>query len=107
MIQRVYNEFKKLDSSIEITVATSKSQVSSIHNQVGNDVNVCVEPCRRDTFPVIALASSYLHDVKGVPDDEPVVVCPVDPYVERNYFEALAALGKFPKAAAQILCLWE
>ncbi|MDE7429268.1 MAG: cupin domain-containing protein, partial [Lachnospiraceae bacterium] len=72
----------------------SKSQVSAIHNQLGTDVGVSVEPCRRDTFPAIALAATYLHDVQGVPETESVVVCPVDPYVEKDYFEALKDLGK-------------
>ena len=31
---------------------------------------------RRDTFPAIALAAAYLKDVKGISEDEPVVVCP-------------------------------
>ena len=39
-----------------VTIATSKTQVSAIRNQLGSDVEVCVEPCRRDTFPAIALA---------------------------------------------------
>ena len=54
---------------------------------------MCVEPCRRDTFPAIALASVYLHDVKKVSKSESVVVCPVDPYVEKDYFAAVKKLG--------------
>ena len=52
-----------------------------------------MEPCRRDTFPAIALATAYLHDIKGVSPEEPVVVCPVDPYVNNDYFEALKKLS--------------
>lgn len=52
-----------------------------------------MEPCRQDTFPAIALATAYLHDVKGVSLEEPVVVCPVDPYVNNDYFEALKQLS--------------
>ena len=48
-----------------MTVATSKSQVSSIHNQLGDSVGISIEPCRRDTFPAIALATAYLHDVQA------------------------------------------
>jgi mannose-1-phosphate guanylyltransferase len=57
-------------------------------------VGISVEPCRRDTFPAIALATAYLVDVQGVDPEESVVVCPVDPYVEDDYFEALQALEK-------------
>ena len=65
MVQRVYRQIKEVDADASVTIATSKTQVSSIHNQLGNSVGVCVEPCRRDTFPAIALATAYLHDVKG------------------------------------------
>ena len=66
MVQRVYRQIKEVDADASVTIATSKTQVSSIHNQLDNSVGVCVEPCRRDTFPAIALATAYLHDVKGV-----------------------------------------
>jgi mannose-1-phosphate guanylyltransferase len=93
MVQRVYRQIKKVDKSAKVTIATSKTQVSAIHNQLGEDVGVSVEPCRRDTFPAIALATAYLVDVQGISPEESVVVCPVDPYVEDDYFEALKALG--------------
>jgi mannose-1-phosphate guanylyltransferase len=94
MVQRVYRQIKKIDSNATVTIATSKTQVSAIHNQLGEDVGISVEPCRRDTFPAIALAAAYLHDVKKIPLDESVIVCPVDPYVEDDYFEALKNLGE-------------
>ncbi len=93
MVQRVYRQIKKADPEATVTIATSKSQVSAIHNQLGNDVHVSVEPCRRDTFPAIALASAYLSDVMHVDQEEAVVVCPVDPYVEDDYFVALKNLA--------------
>lgn len=92
MVQRIYRQIKSVDSDATVTIATSKSQVSAIHNQLGTDVGISVEPCRRDTFAAIALATAYLHDVKGVPADEAVVVCPVDPYVEEGYFKTLEAM---------------
>lgn len=93
MVQRVYRQIKAVDKDAKVTIATAKSQVSAIHNQLGEGVGICVEPCRRDTFPAIALASAYLHDVKGVSPEETVVVCPVDPYVNSEYFEGLKELG--------------
>lgn len=93
MVQRVYSQIRNVDRDATVTIATSKTQVSAIHNQLGEDVGICVEPCRRDTFPAIALATAYLHDIKGISEDESVVVCPVDPYVNNDYFEALKKLG--------------
>ena len=94
MVQRIYHQIKAVDPDATITIATSKSQVSAIHNQLGENVGISIEPCRRDTFPAIALAAAYLKDVQGVGEEEPVVVCPVDPYVESNYFEALKTLSE-------------
>ncbi|WP_029232464.1 sugar phosphate nucleotidyltransferase [Butyrivibrio sp. VCB2006] len=93
MVQRVYRQIKKVDKDATVTIATSKTQVSAIHNQLGTEVGISIEPCRRDTFPAIALATSYLVDVMGISPKESVVVCPVDPYVEDEYFEALKALS--------------
>ncbi len=92
MVQRMYRQIKAVDPDATVTIATSKTQVSAIHNQLGDDVGISIEPCRRDTFPAIALATAYLTDVMKVPSNEAVVVCPVDPYVEEDYFVALKGL---------------
>ena len=92
MVQRIYGQIKDVDPDAVVTVATSKSQVSTIHNQLGMNVGVSVEPCRRDTFAAIALATAYLNCVMNVSRDEAVVVCPVDPYVEDSYFECVNRL---------------
>ncbi|MCR5357853.1 MAG: cupin domain-containing protein [Lachnospiraceae bacterium] len=94
MLQRMYSRIRRIDKDAVITIATSKMQVSAIRNQLGDDVGVSVEPCRKDTFPAIALASAYLTDVEGVDQDEPVVICPVDPYVEEDYFAAIKSLSE-------------
>ena len=95
MVQRVYRQIRTVDPDAEITVETSRSQVSALHNQLGENIGISVEPCRRDTFPAIALAASYLHDIRGVSRKEAIVVCPVDPYVEVDYFRALEELGNY------------
>ena len=105
MVQRVYHQIRSVDGDADVTIATSKSQVSAIHNQLGMDVGISVEPCRRDTFPAIALAAAYLHDVRGIAQDEAVVVCPVDPYVEEDYFEALRELSRHAGASEANLVL--
>ena len=99
MVQRVYNQIKTVDKEAVVTIATSKSQVSAIHNQLGDNVSICVEPTRRDTFPAIVLAAAYLHDELGVSLDESVVVCPVDPYVENSYYETVKKLGNLTNEA--------
>lgn len=105
MAQRVYSQIKKADPEATVTVATSKSQASIIHNQLGEHVGLSVEPCRRDTFPAIALAVSYLVDVQGADPEEPVVICPVDPYVGEDYFLALKQLAEQAKKGEANLVL--
>ena len=92
MAMRMYRMIKKVDSQATITIATSENQIPQIKAQLGEQVGISVEPTRRDTFPAIALAAAYLK-TQGVKDDEPVVVCPVDPYVEADYFECLKELS--------------
>ena len=105
MLQRVFRQIHAVDGQAVITIATSKSQVSSIHNQIGEGVGISVEPARRDTFPAIALAVAYLKDVQKVSPDEAVVVCPIDPYVEENYFRALSDLQKLAQDGVAALTL--
>lgn len=105
MVQRVYRQIKSVDSDATVTIATSKSQVSAIHNQLGEGVGISVEPCRRDTFPAIALATAYLHDVKKIDENEAVVVCPVDPFVEDDYFVAIKRLWELAQDGTANLVL--
>lgn len=94
MVQRMYQMIRKVDSEAKVAIATSKSQISELKKQLGEDIRISMEPCRRDTFPAIVLAISYLHDVEKVSEEESVVICPVDPYVEEDYFEALKRLAE-------------
>lgn len=105
MVQRVYRQIRKVDADATVTIATSKTQVSAIHNQLGEQVGISIEPCRRDTFPAIALATAYLHDIQGVSPEESVVVCPVDPYVNDDYFAALKELGRLSEKSDANLVL--
>ena len=105
MVQRVYRQIKKADADAAVTIATSETQVSAIHNQLGDEVGISIEPCRRDTFPAIALATAYLVDVLHIDPEESVVVCPVDPYVEDDYFEALKGLSEQAKKGEANLVL--
>lgn len=94
MLQRMYRQIRSIAPGAGVTIATGEAQVPLIREQLGADaVGISLEPCRRDTFPAIALATAYLHDRQGVPEDEVVVVCPVDPYVDEDYFKALLRLA--------------
>ena len=96
MLQRVLNQIRRTCAEATVTIATAKKQVTLLKKYLGEDFDLATEPCRRNTFPAIALAAAYLNDVKGVDVNEPVIVCPVDPYVDDNFF------AQFHTLAAQI-----
>lgn len=107
MIQRVCRQVQSAAPHIPVTIATAREQTSLIRRQLGGRVNISIEPCRRDTFPAIALVAAYLHEVRGVMPDEAVAVCPADPYVEEGYFHAVIHLLQSAQreAAARLILM--
>lgn len=94
MIQRVFKQIKTVDPDASVLIATSKSQISALHNQLGENIDISIEPCRKDTFPAIVLASLYFRDILNCDENEPVIVCPVDPYVTDEYFLMLRKMSE-------------
>lgn len=93
MVQRVVRQVREADLTDNITLATNASQLDIIINQLGESVSVVTEPERRDTFPAIALAVSYLKLEKNCQDDEVVVIMPCDPFTEAGYFETIGKMA--------------
>ncbi len=94
MVQRVYRQIKSAGIDAEIAIATGETQVEAIKNQLCDKVSIVVEPERRNTFPAIMLSSAYLYFEKNWSGEETVVILPVDPYVDDEYFHALKSLDK-------------
>ncbi len=94
MVQRIARQIKESNLDATITVATSITQKDAIISQLGDDVNIVTEPERRDTFPAIALATSYLYRAKACNRDEVVVVMPSDPFTENRYFDTISEMVK-------------
>ncbi|WP_340081632.1 sugar phosphate nucleotidyltransferase [Terribacillus sp. FSL K6-0262] len=92
MLQRVWKQLHKSGLSRNAIIATSKSQEEIMYNQLGSEITLVTEPYRRDTFPAIALAASYLYSEKKIAIDESVTVLPVDPYVDDLFFEKIRSL---------------
>lgn len=97
MVQRVYRQLQETGGWRSVTVAAGAAQRDQLEAQLGPSVNIVIEPERRDTFPAIALACTYLYSERGVDPDEPVAVLPVDPFVDLTYFQNIA---KFPAILA-------
>lgn len=89
MMQRTYRQIRQIYPEANVVIATSESQVDSIHNQLDDSVHIVLEPERRGTFPAVSLAIAYLAYEKKVVIDEPVLVLPVDSYAGNAYFNLL------------------
>lgn len=89
MVQRIYRQIKTAGIDANIVVAIGKAQIDSIKSQLRNNVDIVLEPERRDTFPAVVLAASYLSFKKMMDPNEVVLVLPVDPYTELGYFTTL------------------
>ncbi|TDG00325.1 sugar phosphate nucleotidyltransferase [Paenibacillus piri] len=103
MVQRVWTQLRSADLVRDAYIATGKGQVDTLQSQLGADVPLIVEPARRDTFPAIALAATYLYSIKGVSLNEVVTILPVDPYVDDRFFTHMRQLaGLIQSAGAEI-----
>lgn len=97
MFERVLRQIRESDLKAEINITTSQSQIDSVVSQGGEDITIITEPSRRDTFPAITLAASYLSSKKKIGDDEVVVVMPCDPYTEASYFDTISKMAESVK----------
>jgi len=105
MIQRVWRQLGDAGLRDRAYVATGKSQVEILYSQLGSEVRLIAEPQRRDTFPAIALAATYLYAMEGVRLHETIVVMPVDPYVDGAFFRGLERLDGALEASGADLAL--
>lgn len=92
MIQRVWNQLKAVNLHQSSYIATGQAQADIVLSQLGSDAPLIIEPQRNDTFPAIALASAYLYSCMNVNPEEVICVLPVDPFVEKDYFEQIKVL---------------
>ena len=94
MVQRVFRQIREANIDAPVVISTTDAQKDIIRTQLGNDVAIALEPERRDTFPAIALAAVYLSSEMHCGPEETVLVMPVDPYAECEYFETLKKMDQ-------------
>ena len=105
MLQRVFRQLRAEFSDAHVVVATGAAQREQILSQLGDAVDIVSEPQRRDTFPAIALATTFLHDSCGSPDNDVVVVLPVDVFAEQHYFATLGRMCEVVQSGGAELVL--
>lgn len=105
MVQRVWDQLENSGLAEKSIICASKGQVEILTSQLGN-VNIAVEPDRRDTFPAAALSCAYLKSKMGADEDDTVCIIPVDPYTEQLYFETLKKLPcVLEKSGAEVVLM--
>lgn len=92
MVQRAYSQLNSYNLHEATVISTNKSQVEIIQSQLGQKVPLIIEPMRRDTFPAITLAATYLYSVQEIDLDETICVLPVDLFVEDIFFSKVLEL---------------
>ncbi|MEG3030589.1 MAG: sugar phosphate nucleotidyltransferase, partial [Oscillospiraceae bacterium] len=105
MVQRVYRQIKAADPEANIVVSTNQAQKGSLVRQLGQGVDIVVEPERRNTFPAVLLASAYMHYEKGLGEDDVVIVLPIDVFANESYFTNLFNMEKELKSGHYNLML--
>ena len=91
-MQRVVRQIEESTLEASVLVVSGASQRDSIEVQLGAKVESVIEPERRNTFPAIALAASYLAMEKGCSKNEVVVVIPSDTYTAAPYYDKVAKM---------------
>ncbi len=105
MVQRVWTQISNVGLADSTVIATGKSQEDMIKSQLDNQAGLIIEPCRRDTFPAIALAASYVYSVQKADLNEVVAILPVDPYVDDQFFTRVQDLEEVVKNSNAQLAL--
>ncbi|MFD0680584.1 MULTISPECIES: sugar phosphate nucleotidyltransferase [unclassified Paenibacillus] len=98
MLQNVWSQLQERNLHRSTIISTSIRQRDQILEQLGREVDLVLEPEKRDTFPAILLSVAYLYSHRGISRDEVVAVMPVDTQVNGSFYDALQQL---PKALAE------
>ena len=104
MLMRTMRLIHEVLPEAKTTITTSSSQVNSTLAQVP-DAELCIEPCRRDTFAAVCLAASYLHDIQGAKDSEVLIACSSDGDVDERFFSLFRAMERALDEGAELACI--
>lgn len=104
MVQKTWRTLVDKVGGDRLYIAAPTHHETVLREQLGEDVQLILEPAARDTFPAIALACSYLS-AQRFPADEAVIVLPVDAYVDPTFYELLDELAQVVVGEAASLAL--
>ncbi|MCM2996921.1 sugar phosphate nucleotidyltransferase [Paenibacillus cellulositrophicus] len=94
MLQRVWGQLKDANLTPFCYISANRTQGEMIRRHIDEQIVLIEEPEQRDTFPAVALSSSYLISKKGIDPNEVVIVLPTDLYIEKEFIETIKKLEK-------------
>lgn len=92
ILQRNIRLLRSLEMSEHTWISSVSSQQELLREQLPDEIPIVLEPEGRDTIPAIALVCSYLYTEQRLPQDETVVFCPADLYVDETLFKEIQDL---------------
>jgi mannose-1-phosphate guanylyltransferase len=105
MLQKTWHVLAEKFGPENLFVAGNRLHELMLREQLGPDASLIFEPSQRDTFPAIALATSYLHAEAGASLDETIVTLPVDTYTDPSFYDCLHQLDAIIQQDAAPLAL--
>jgi len=105
MVQRLWRQLAEADLQEHAHFSVCKQQVELLIEQIGAKTPIIVEPEQRETFAAAALAAAYLYSIAGVSLNEPVIIIPVDAYVESDFFQCIRSLPKLLRESGSDLLM--
>ncbi len=93
MVQRVKRQLLAAHPNAKLYLSCNEDQTGALRRQLG-DVEMVVEPSRRDTFSAIALSAAYLHYQKHLDEDASFLACPIDVMADETYFKLFTQVKK-------------
>jgi len=91
MVQRVMRQLISVQPNARVFVSSNATQADILRRHLG-DVEMILEPTRRNTFPAIVLAAAYLYYISDLDENEVFIVCPIDAFAEVEYYVKLTEL---------------
>lgn len=92
ILQRNIRLLRSLGMSEHTWISSVSAQHELLQEQLPEEIPVILEPEGRDTFPAIALVCSYLYTEQRLSQDEVIVFCPADLYVDDTFFKEIQDL---------------
>lgn len=92
-VMRVVRQLEGLFPREDIFITATGSQKDIIRRQLNMEDRLIEEPLRRGTYPAVLLSGAYILENFDSDPSEIIIIVPVDPYTDEDYFKGAAGLS--------------